>query len=147
MERLPGSGWTLRFGERPWTTNLERSWHPHERARVVRRWREAFAWLARAHHVPHLDAVAVIATPHLRSRRGLQDTGGCNPAAKAAIDGLVDAGVLDGDGPDRVRRLTFEAPVLDGTDALDVAVYEVGPAGTAGPTVGRSGSDGVLGGG
>jgi crossover junction endodeoxyribonuclease RusA len=117
--------WRLRFDERPFTANQERRWHHHRRAEAVRRWREAFALLARQAAVPSLTAVEVTVTPHLTSRRGLQDVGGCFPAAKAAIDGLVDAGVLADDGPDHLHALTFLAPVIGQGDALVLAVREV----------------------
>jgi hypothetical protein len=82
--------------------------------------------LAKAQRVPRLDTVLITVTPYLPSRRGMQDVAGCYPAAKAAVDGLVDAGVLAGDGPDVVRRITFEAPVIGEGAALVLVVEEVG---------------------
>lgn len=38
-----------------------------------------------------------------------QDLGACHPAAKAAIDGLVDAGGIPDDDPEHVWELTFIA--------------------------------------
>lgn len=43
-------------------------------------------------------------------------------AAKAAIDGLVDAGVLSEDGPDIVTMLAFNRPEVTGTDALRLLI-------------------------
>lgn len=117
--------WTVRHDARPWTTNAERRWHHHERARIVAEWRRAFGVLARSQRIPRLGAVEVTAVPYLRSRRGMQDVGGCFPAVKAAVDGLVDAGVLAGDGPDVVRALTFRAPVVGRGDALELVVEGV----------------------
>ncbi len=115
---------TLRFDERPWTSNTERRWHHYQRAGAVRRWRAAFALLAREAHMPSLGAVEVTVTPYLANRRGLQDVAGCFPAAKAAIDGLVDAGVLPDDTPEHLRSLTFRAPVIGQGDALELVVSE-----------------------
>lgn len=115
---------TLRFDERPWTSNTERRWHHHQRAEAVRRWRAAFALLAREARLGHLDVVHVTVTPFLASRRGMQDVAGCFPAAKAAIDGLVDAGVLDDDTPEHLRSLMFLGPVTGHGDALELVVTE-----------------------
>lgn len=116
--------WRLRFDERPWTSNTERRWHHHQRADAVRRWRAAFALLAREAHLPRLDSIEVTVVPYLANRRGLQDVAGCHPAAKAAIDGLVDGGVLPNDTPDHLRSLTFLAPVIGKGDALELVVTE-----------------------
>ncbi len=78
----PGRSWRVRFDARPWTTNGERKRSRHERAELVRVWRQAFAVLARAQRIPRLDRVELVVTPFLRSRRGLQDVAGCHPAAK-----------------------------------------------------------------
>lgn len=124
MSALTVATWRLRFDERPFTTNTERRWHHHQRAVVVRRWRSAFALLATEARIPTLDAIEVTVTPYLANRRGLQDVAGCFPAAKAAIDGLVDAGCLVDDGPDRVTALIFKTPVIGEGDALKLVITE-----------------------
>lgn len=43
----------------------------------------------------------------------LPDTAACMPAAKAIIDGAVDAGLLAHDGPQIVKYVAFWAPVCD----------------------------------
>jgi hypothetical protein len=58
------------------------------------------------------------------NRRSPQDVGGCLPAVKAAVDGLVDAGVMSDDGPDQVRELVFTGAVLGDLDGLMVIVEE-----------------------
>jgi hypothetical protein len=113
--------WTLVHRARPFTENTQRSWHHHERAREVKLWRAAFAALAHEAHIPHLDAITVVAIPYLRDYRR-QDVGSCFPAVKAAIDGLCDAGVLTDDGPDQLLQLTFLAPVCGGEDALALTI-------------------------
>lgn len=114
-----------REGERPWTLNGERKWSPRDRAAAVRQWRSDFAWLAKAEHLPRLERIAVTATPLLKTNAG-QDVGGCFPAAKAAIDGLKDAGVIEDDGPTVVRSLAFNAPVLAApVDGLRLDIEEL----------------------
>ena len=55
----------------------------------------------------------------------MADTGGHFPVAKAMIDGLVDARILTGDGPDTVRRLIFEAPVVSGESKARIEITEL----------------------
>jgi crossover junction endodeoxyribonuclease RusA len=86
------------YESRPWTTNAERKLNRYRRAELVREWREAFAWLAKAQRIPLLPSANIHAQPEQKGGV-LQDTGACHPAVKAAIDGLVDAGVLIDDAP------------------------------------------------
>jgi hypothetical protein len=93
------------------TLNGERKGNKYERASRVRLWRQAAWGIARMDRdrPRHLTSVEIEACPVLGSRRS-QDTAGCFPVVKAAIDGLVDAHLLEHDGPDIVRKLTFCAP-------------------------------------
>lgn len=117
--------WTLRYERRPWTLNIERQGNRWKRAPLVKEWRLAFADLAREAQIPRLAAIDVVVIPTLKNRRAMPDTGACIGAAKAAIDGLVDAGVLLEDGPEFVRSLRFLAPVVTGADdALLIEVHE-----------------------
>lgn len=114
----------LRHPDRPWTLNIERQGNKWRRAALVSEWRGVFHLLALEQHIPRLAAITVTVRPELRHRGSMPDTGACIGAAKAAIDGLVDAGVIDDDGPDIVRRLTFEAPRVTGVDALELIIEE-----------------------
>jgi hypothetical protein len=111
-------------GMRPFTLNGERKLVPHARAALVRQWREAFGWEAKVARVEQFGAVDVVVTPYLHTMVR-QDTGGCIPAAKAAIDGLVDVGVLPSDGPDVVRSLKFLAPIHGEGNGLVLELTEV----------------------
>ena len=113
--------WTFEFPARPWTTNFERGKNRWERARLTKEWRTGFAWLASEQRVPRLEWCVITAQPWLGNRRGLQDTGACHPAVKAAVDGLVDAGLLLDDTPDIVRTITYLAPMV-GRDALVLTI-------------------------
>lgn len=124
--------WQLTHHARPWTLNTERrggTGH-HGRAKLTREWREAFRVLALAEHIPPLTTLQVHAHPFYRTARSLPDTAACVGSVKAAIDGLVDAGVIPEDGPTVVRTVTFHAPVVDRertSDALTLWIAEWGP--------------------
>jgi hypothetical protein len=100
----------LEYPERPWTTNAERAGNRWDRAKKTKEWRNAFAWLALEQKIPPLKWCDITAEPWLKDRRGMQDTAACNPAVKAAIDGLIDANVIIDDGPHIVKTITFHAP-------------------------------------
>ena len=81
--------------------------------------------MAKIQHVPALAAIEVYATPLAKDRRWRQDVGACFPAVKAAIDGLVDAGVLPDDNPQFVRALTFYPAEIGDMDGLRLQIEEV----------------------
>lgn len=99
----------FRFEGRPWTLNSERrgSTHWSARADATREWREAFYWLGKAQSERFLSAHVIV---EIAQRPPLADTGNAYGSIKAAIDGLVDAGVLPGDGPRQILSLTMKAP-------------------------------------
>ena len=103
---------TLEFPFRPWTTNAERAGNRWERAKLTKEWRTGFQLLAKSEKIPPMAWITVTVEPHQKGGR-LQDVGACNPAVKAAIDGLVDAGVLPDDSPEFVRSLVFLPPKKD----------------------------------
>lgn len=111
------STFTLEYPHRPWTTNAERSGNRWERAKLTKEWRQAFCALASQLRPEPLAWCDVEVELWHATRRGVQDTGACHPAVKAAIDGIVDAGVLEDDTPDIVRSIRFHAPKI-GRDAV-----------------------------
>lgn len=117
------SVYTLRYEKRPPSLNVvlnhRNRWR---RAELTKEWRTKFAELATAAGIPALNTIHVTAIPHLKNRRAMPDTAACLLAVKAAIDGLVDAGVLVDDGPEVVRTLLFVAPTVSGVDALELEV-------------------------
>lgn len=108
--------WVLRYEAKPMTVNAERKGNRWGRADHVREWREAFAWIARQQRVPKMRWVRVTVQPY-QKRGKLQDVAACLPSAKAAIDGIVDAGVLPDDSGEYVRMVTF-LPCVRGEDQL-----------------------------
>lgn len=87
-------------------------------------WRLAARFAAKEAGIPHMERVKIIACPWLKGRRS-QDVAACLPSVKAAIDGLVDAGVLDDDTPEHVRSLSFLPPALQATVDELVLTIEV----------------------
>lgn len=70
----------------------------HNKARLTDAWRKAGAWQAAQAKVPHLERVHVMAEFRFRDNRR-RDPANWYPTVKAAVDGLVDAGVIDDDSP------------------------------------------------
>lgn len=110
-------------GRRPWTTNQERKKGSHyQRSIITKWWRENFKEAAEQANIPHFKSIKIEVTPILPDRK-MQDTGACYPTAKAAIDGLVDAGVVDDDAPQYVTTITFHAPVISkGNQGLEILI-------------------------
>jgi len=110
----------LTYQSKPLTTNAERKGNRWDRAAHVKEWREAFAWIAKKERVPKMQWISVVAQP-AQKRGRLQDTAACNPSVKAAIDGLVDAGIIPDDSGEFVRDITF-LPCQRGDDALTLII-------------------------
>ncbi len=109
---------------RLFTVNGERKLHRHARSELVRWWRDEFARLARDCAMEPLDCVDIIVKPVQRLGR-LGDAGGHAPVAKAAIDGLVDAGVLKDDDGRYVATIIYHAPQRGPVEGLRLALQEV----------------------
>ena len=115
--------YSLEYQKRPWTTNFERSKNRWVRAELTKEWRTAFCLLAKQAKIPPLQTIEVDVKVFQKGGR-LQDVASCNPAVKAAIDGLVDAGVLVDDSPEFLRSIKFFAPQR-GKDSLLIEFREV----------------------
>lgn len=124
----------MRYDARPWTANSARSArHWSVNAKRTAEWRQAWRLLATG--VGPLGPCRVVVTPYL-ARGPQQDLGACFPAAKAAIDGLVDAGVWPDDTPEWVTRLEFRPPVMGQGDGLEIRL-EPAIASLGGPQIHR----------
>lgn len=114
--------WTLFYPKRPWTTNTDRNLNPYKRAGKIKEWRKAYFDLATQAKIPLQRKIAVVITPVLPDRRK-QDTAACNPAAKAAIDGLIDAGVILDDTREYLEFILFKPYEYDkGNPGLRVEI-------------------------
>ena len=116
------SSWVLEDTELPWTTNAERTWHYHKRAKKIREAWERWAWIAKASKIPKLEKISVEATPLKASRRSMPDVAACYPSVKAAIDGLVDANIILDDNPAHVVRITFNSPEVGSKNGLRLQI-------------------------
>lgn len=120
------STWSLTYESMPWSLNQERKSHWSWRAERAQEWRGAFHLLAMEAKVPALAKIAVVVS--VEGPGILQDVGNCYPAAKAAVDGLVDARVIPDDIPEHLVLLGFTPPrrakrartTLDVFDASEV---------------------------
>lgn len=102
----------LELAQRPWTTNTERTEHHFKRAERTKNFRDSFHYLARSEKIPPMIWLSITAEPHQKGGV-LADVGACNPAVKAAIDGLVDAKVLPDDSSIYLKSLIFLPPIGD----------------------------------
>lgn len=106
--------------------NSERSTHWSKRAKDAENWREAFYWLGKQARVKF---GSVNITAEIIQKKPLSDCGNGLPSIKAAIDGLIDAGVLPDDSPEYVRSITMVAPRVPQpgeVEALTITVEEAG---------------------
>lgn len=116
MKTLTAFAFTLPAPSRLLTENGQRRLHWGTRASIISAWRQAGAVYARHENVPRFEWVEIGVNVH-QKRGVLADAGAHFVVVKAAIDGLVDAGVLPGDTPRHLRSLVQHAPVR-GADAL-----------------------------
>jgi hypothetical protein len=121
----PGRVFDLRWtGTRPMTVNVVAKIHRQQWAAHTKHTRELWWALTKAAKVPRLLRARIIATPLHSDRRSPQDCGACAPEVKAAVDGIVDAGVLFDDGPQHLLSLMFLPPVVCGDDGLQLRIEE-----------------------
>lgn len=103
------------FYDRPWTLNAERAGggrgHGHWATTnsMTQTWRHAFRLLAMVQKPEPWQQAHIVVD--CRVKHPLPDTGNNYPAAKAALDGLIDAGVLPDDSAQHVLSITMNAPV------------------------------------
>ena len=77
-----------------WIDANDRGMHWAKKAKLTRQWRDATCWAARAARLPAFTTrVHITATIHKVHGR-TYDAANWAPTAKAAVDGLRDAGVL-----------------------------------------------------
>ena len=82
--------------------NANRHLGVHEKAKRIKAIRNTAWALARHHKIPHLERAHILYVIHPAGTQRRRDPGNWAPSAKAAVDGLVDAGVLDDDDSTRL---------------------------------------------
>lgn len=93
---------------KPWSLNVERALHWRKHGQLTAAVRAFVAvQVARLDVGQYAGRVEIVATP-----RGVKhDAGNSYPTVKAAVDALVDVGVLADDDPAHVARVVMNAPV------------------------------------
>ncbi len=117
---------TVAVPGRPFSLNAERSKHWSDRARRVAQFRldAKFATLeALGSRRPRFERVSVDVYPYALNRRYRQDVGNCYASMKAALDGVVDTGILADDDDSHVVAVTFH-PHQFGVDQLVLVLTE-----------------------
>ena len=115
-------GWRLVYDQPALSLNAERKAHWATRHRHTAEVRQAFAILARQAKIGRHDRIAVTVHHEVRRAGPLPDIGNCYPTAKAAVDGLVDAGVITDDIGEHLVHLAFTPPTRSTRDAVLVDV-------------------------
>lgn len=118
------------FLGRPLLANQAHQMHFRKVAALRKGYRDGAATLARAQKIPHHDTITITAHAEYPNRRSLPDADAIAPSVKSILDGLVDAGVIDDDGPAYVTAVTYEAPrVVTGcTPAVVVRIDDRPPS-------------------
>lgn len=106
---------------RPFTVNRLFTAHHMVRAKLNKQWRQE-AHAQALGFEPVKTPVKVFAWL-MQSDRHYQDCGAMYPAVKAAIDGLVDAGVIPDDTPEYLSSIETFSPIYSpGRDAVMLVV-------------------------
>jgi crossover junction endodeoxyribonuclease RusA len=120
--------WSVKAtGSRPLTVNKVATMHRHAWAQHTKATRAEWYWLGKRAEVGPCTSVELTVTPLHADRRSPQDVAACAPEAKAAIDGLVDAGLIPDDSPQHLLSVTFLPPLVCGEDGLAIDIREVHP--------------------
>lgn len=112
-------------GARPITVNWVARNHRMQWSQHTRETRRTWWALARQANLPALERAGITVVPLHVNRKSMQDAASCAPEAKAAIDGLIDAGVLPDDDPEHVLWVRFNAPLVCGSDGMRLRIHEV----------------------
>lgn len=105
--------------------NSNQRLHWATKARRTRIIREAAAWATRSLRERPMERVEITAVIHPKTARRF-DPHNCQPTVKAAIDGVVDAGLLEDDDATRLVSVAFRAGEKDPAGTrIDLIVTEV----------------------
>lgn len=117
--------WTIEdTGSRPLTLNAARKMNRYEWAAHTKATRGVWFILTRKAGVPAIDCATITVEPLHKNFRSPQDVSAAAAGAKAAIDGIVDAGVLADDDPTHLLAVTFLPPHICGRDGMRLTITE-----------------------
>ena len=94
--------WRLELPAGTFLLNDNQRLHYRTKAKHIDTIREAAGYAARAARIPTLQRIHVFYVVHPKPGIRRRDPGNWSPTAKAAIDGLVDAGIVPDDDHTRV---------------------------------------------
>jgi hypothetical protein len=104
---------SLEFAGPTLTVNKANTMHWSQRQPIIKAWRENWGWLGLATRVQIAQPVGIEVRVFGPSRGGRADAAGHVLLAKAAIDGLVDGKVIQGDDGEHVLWSRYWAPFRD----------------------------------
>jgi hypothetical protein len=128
--------WTFFVPTALLTANRQRTQSHHTWGPMNKATRQASCVLARKAKVPRLEQVGIEVQP-VQTKGVLADPGAHAPTAKAVIDGLVDAGVLEDDSGKVVAYLQMWAPWKGPEEGIYVSVVPLPEVEHVTYTVGR----------
>ncbi len=115
--------WDLRYDAKPMNLNFERRQaHWSVRRERTEEWRGAFKMLCKEQKVPRMHAIEVDVYQFWKSYE--PDPVAGVPAFKAALDGIVDAGVIPDDKGKYVKRVSFWPPEKASHDGMMLTIQE-----------------------
>lgn len=104
----------------PWFTpplSLNDRHGRHAHARIAREVRSSAHWLAKSHRLPRGCKHVTVELHYRPSTNRKRDTDNLTATAKPIYDGLVDAGVVADDTPD---RMTKREPIIHPADTTSL---------------------------
>ena len=113
----------LTWPEAPVFMNAAAKMHWAKRNRIISEWRTLFGTLALAYRNTPFEKCHIEVVCERRNRRHLPDAAASEFTSKAAIDGIVDAGLLPDDNPNHVLSIVHRFEVT-GRDALTIRLSE-----------------------
>lgn len=96
--------------------NANHRLHHMVKARKTKEIRTSVGWCAKSLRIPNLDRQCRVQLVQVVSDRRRRDNDNLEPTFKAAVDGLVDAGVLTDDTPDLVDKARARIVHTDDTN-------------------------------
>jgi hypothetical protein len=104
----------------------DRDSHWARRKRITEALRHAAGWMARWQRVPHLERAHILAVYEPPDRRR-RDPANLYPSVKAAVDGLVDVGVLPDDDAAHLEGPDMRLGTVHPRGRLVLTITEVSP--------------------
>lgn len=122
---------TVPYARPPMLANDQRRWHFRKVAAVKREVADTVCWVARCALLRSLQP-SVVTIIWFASDKRRRDPDSLGPFAKAALDGLVGAGVWPDDNTEWVRRVVLEIRYDRANPRIEIHIDQYVPAADAG---------------